>query len=231
MAKISRLAGSASHILTVFIQDSSVATGAGLTGLAFNTAGLASYFKRNRGTTSVAVSLANITTLGTYASGGFKEIDATNLPGFYEFHPPDAAMASGSGSVAFLLRGAANMVPCPVEVELLAVDPQDAVRFGMTAVPNVVQGNAGAMPVGDASGRVTVAPAGLDAVPGIGTMNARQQADFTAAFLFSVRTGIVAGQAGTATIKSFDGSTVYGTVTYDVNGNITAVNITKANLP
>lgn len=73
--------------------------------------------------------------------------------------------------------------------------------------------------------------AGLDAVPGIGGMNARQQADFLAAFVFSIRTGIVAGQAGTATIKSIDGATTYGAITYDANGNVTDVDITKGNLP
>ena len=83
----------------------------------------------------------------------------------------------------------------------------------------------------DGSGRTILQPSGLDAVPGVGTMNARQQADFTAAFLFSVRTGMVAGQAGTVTIKSTDGSTTYGTAAYDVNGNISAVSITKGNLP
>ena len=126
MAKISRLAGSTSHVLTVFIQDSSSTTGAGLTGLVFNTASLTCYYKRNRGTASVAVSLVTITTLGTYVSGGFKEIDATNLPGFYEFHPPDAAVAASAGSVAFLLKGAANMVPLPLEIELTVVDNQSA---------------------------------------------------------------------------------------------------------
>jgi hypothetical protein len=132
MAKLSRVVGSTSHVLTLFIQDSSSTTGAGLTGLAFNTSGLTAYYKRNTGAASVAVTLANITTLGTYAAGGFKEIDAANMPGLYEFHPPDAAYASGAKSVAFMLKGASNQAPTLVEIELVAVDNQDGVAFGLS---------------------------------------------------------------------------------------------------
>jgi hypothetical protein len=72
----------------------------------------------------VAVTLATITTLGTFATGGFKEVDATNMPGVYEFHPPDAAFVSGADNVVFLLSGATGMAPCAVEVELTATDNQ-----------------------------------------------------------------------------------------------------------
>lgn len=138
MAKISRLAGSTSHVLTLFIQNAAATTGDGLAGLAFGTAGLTCYYKRNHGTASVQVPLVNITTLGTYVSGGFKEIDAVNMPGFYEFHPPDAAMASGSGSVAFSLRGATNMAPCPLEIELTGTDNQDATAGGIARLDAAV---------------------------------------------------------------------------------------------
>jgi hypothetical protein len=132
MAKLQRLAGSTSHVLTIFIQDSSSTVGAGLTGLAYNSSGLTCYYKRNTGTAAVAVTLANISTLGTYVSGGFAEVSAANLPGLYEFHPPDAAYAVGARSVVFLLKGATNQVPVPIEIELTAVDNQDATRFGLT---------------------------------------------------------------------------------------------------
>lgn len=137
MPKLSRLAGSTSHVLLLFIQDSSATTGAGLTGLAFNAAGLTCYYKRNTGTASVAVTLATITTLGTYASGGFREVDATGLPGFYEFHPPDAAYAAGARSVAFLLKGATNMAPVPIEVELTASDNQAAAGVPATGLNTI----------------------------------------------------------------------------------------------
>jgi hypothetical protein len=138
MAKASRRAGSTSNIFEVFIQDSSATTGVGLTGLAYNTSGLACYYKRDVGTAAVSVSLANITTLGTFASGGFKAVDGTNMPGVYEFHPPDAALASGAKNVVFILRGAANMAPTLLEIELTATDNQDGTAGGISRLDAAV---------------------------------------------------------------------------------------------
>lgn len=59
--------------------------------------------------------------------------------------------------VEICLRGAANMHPVDIEIELDAVDYQDPVRFGLTSIPNVAQGTSGALPTGNASGQVTVA--------------------------------------------------------------------------
>ncbi len=138
MPKLSRLAGSTSHVLQLFVQDSSQTDGRGLTGLVFNSGSLACYYKRNLSSSSTAVTLATITTLGTYATGGFKEVDATNMPGVYEFHPPDAAYASGAKSVVFILRGATNMAPVLIEVELTAVDNQDGAAFGISRLDATV---------------------------------------------------------------------------------------------
>src|ERR1700722_9533176 len=104
-------AGSTSVILgEVFLQDSSKTDGSGLAGLAFGTSGLTCYYKRNRDSSSVAVSLATMT-LGTFAAGGFKEVDATHMPGIYDFCPPDAAFAAGSQTVTFYFQGATNLAP------------------------------------------------------------------------------------------------------------------------
>ena len=135
MAKISRVVGTTSLIVEVFIQDSTSTTGAGKTGLAFNTAGLQCYYKRNTGGASVVVALAS-STLGAFTSGGFKEVDAPNMPGVYEFDPPNAALAAGADSVVFFFLGtAAGIAPLPLEIELTAVNNQDAVRGGMSALP------------------------------------------------------------------------------------------------
>lgn len=126
MAYRSIKAGSTSQILQVFIADSSSTTGAGLTGLAYNSAGLTAYYRRqgagNTGGTSVSLVTA---TRGTFASGGFVEIDATNMPGWYEFHVPDAAVAASAKSVAIHLKGATNMAPLPFLIELTASEPND----------------------------------------------------------------------------------------------------------
>ena len=103
--KLIRKAGSTSHIFQIFIQDSSSTTGAGLTGLVYNSGSMTAYYHRNTDTTATAMTLVTMT-VGTFTSLGFKEIDATNMPGWYQFCPPDAAMAAGATSVglAMVLR-------------------------------------------------------------------------------------------------------------------------------
>lgn len=41
-------------------------------------------------------------------------------------------------------------------VQVMAYDPYDVVRIGLTSIPNVAQGSAGALPIGNATGQVTV---------------------------------------------------------------------------
>lgn len=123
--KLARKVGATSQIFQVFIQNSGSTTGAGLTGLVFNTASLIAYYHRDTDTTATAISLVTMTA-GTFTSSGFVEIDATHMPGWYQFCPPNAALASGAASVGFHLQGAANMAPLPIEVDL---DAQVDVTF------------------------------------------------------------------------------------------------------
>jgi hypothetical protein len=142
--KVQLKKGSTSNILQIFIADSSSTTGAGLTGLTNASSGLTAYYHRDTDTTATAISLVTMT-VGTFTSSGFKEIDATNMPGWYQFCPPNAAVASGAASCAFHLKGATNMAPLPLEVELIAYDPQDSVRLGLTALPNAAAEAAGGL--------------------------------------------------------------------------------------
>lgn len=146
MAKLSVLKGATSILVRVFIQDSSSTTGAGLTGLVFNSGSLVCYRMRdddgNAGATAITLATA---TLGTWATGGFKEKDATNAPGWYEFGVPNAALATGSRSVSIHMKGATNMAPLAFEIELTGIDNQDAVRAGMTALPNAAAEAAGGL--------------------------------------------------------------------------------------
>jgi hypothetical protein len=109
--------GTTSVILDVFIQDSSQTDGRGLTGLVHNSGSLTAYYHRDSASAAVAISLVTMT-VGTFTSGGFKEISSTNLPGFYQICVPDAAFASGAKSVSVMLKGATNMAPCVFEVQL-----------------------------------------------------------------------------------------------------------------
>lgn len=119
--------GKTSQLARLFIQDSSVATGAGLTGIAFNSATLTWYYIREGASSATQVTLATMT-VGTWATGGFKEIDSTNMPGWYEIGIPDACLATGANSVAMHLKGVTNMAPVPVEIELTAFDLQTATQ-------------------------------------------------------------------------------------------------------
>lgn len=108
--------GKTSVIDTIFLQDSTSASSGGLTGLTSSTSGLTADYVRDDGTRT-SISLASMT-IGTYTSGGFKEIDSTHLPGFYQFCPPDACWIEGSSSVGVLLKGAANLVARPIQYQI-----------------------------------------------------------------------------------------------------------------
>jgi hypothetical protein len=136
--------GATSQTIYVEVLDSSSTTGARLTGLAFNTASLVASYARN-GATRTAITLATQTAAGAWSSGGFVAVDGTNMPGVYRLDVPDAAFASGVDSVVITLRGATNMVQVSVEVQLTAVNFQDSVRGGMTALPNAAAEAAGGL--------------------------------------------------------------------------------------
>jgi len=129
--KLLRKVGSTSNIFNIFIRDSSSSTGGGLTGLTNASSGLTAYYCRDTDTGATSISVVSMT-VGTFTSGGFKEISSSNMPGWYQFCPPDAALASGAKSVAIHLKGATNMAPLPIEIDL---DGQvDVTHWNGTAV-------------------------------------------------------------------------------------------------
>ncbi len=156
MPKLSIVKGATSVLGEIFIQDTS---GAGLTGLTSASSGLACYRGRaddgNAGGT--AISLTSTGTLGTWASGWFKEKDAANMPGVYEVGYTNASLASGSRFVVIIFKGAANMAPCVLEIELTGWDNQDAVHGGMSAIPNASPGAAGGLFIAGSNAATTFA--------------------------------------------------------------------------
>jgi hypothetical protein len=77
-------------------------------------------------------------TLGTYVSGGI--VADGSLAGAYEVDFPDAAFASAAGVewVALRIRGVTNMLPVLIEIELDAVDYQDAAGFGLSRIDQAI---------------------------------------------------------------------------------------------
>ncbi len=154
--KLDILKGTTSKIVEVFIQDSSSTVGAGLTSLLFNAAGLAAHYTLNGSSGGATVHTLVTMTIGTWVSGGFIEKDATNMPGIYQLGLFDAAL-TGADSVIIMLKGATNMAPVVLEIQLVDYNPYDAVRMGMTALPNVIAGAAGGLPDDtDANGAVRI---------------------------------------------------------------------------
>jgi len=133
--------GATSVILTVEIRGTD---GLPKTGLAFGSV-TASYLREGAGTAATVVSLS-AGAAGVWSSGGWVEMDPTNFPGVYQFGVPNAALAAAVRSVAFRFSAAACF-PKTVQVRILAVNPDDAVRGGMTGLPNVAAGASGGVPV------------------------------------------------------------------------------------
>lgn len=144
MAKRKITAGIASVCLPISVADTSSTTGGGLSGLVFNTAGLVAEYRRQGQSAWTAITLA-AGTLGTWSSGGFIADGA--LAGDYELGVPNACFVAGARWVAIRLRGAANMLAVRIEIEIDAVDYQDGVRAGLTALPNAAANAAGGLPV------------------------------------------------------------------------------------
>lgn len=163
MPKNALLAGSTGVSVFVQIYDAGSTTGGGKTGLAWNTAGLTASYVRTRGLRT-AITLATLANPDSaWTSGGFKEIDATNFPGLYRLDLPDLAVAAGADAVIVTLRGAANAVDAPLEIDLTATNPQNATTGGLAALPPYAHSAAGGLTA------IIGTPAQASAVSALGT--------------------------------------------------------------
>ena len=217
-------AGSTSIMLPVWIRDTSSSTGAGLSGLAYNTASLVAEYRREGASSATSITLATAT-LGTYTSGGFV---ADGSLGCYELGVPNAALASGAKWVRITLSGAANMAPVHIEIQLEAVDNQDATRFGLSALPNAAAAASGGLPtVGTGSGQITLSSGAVT----VGTNNDKTGYALTQAFPtnFSslaitgggaVTAGTVSDKTGYSLTQSFP--TNFASLAITVGGAVTA---------
>lgn len=126
--------GATSQSIYFDILDNTSSTGGRKTGLAYNTSSLLAYYVRN-GASPVAITLATLAAANSnWSSGGFKEVDSTNMPGIYRLDVPDAAFVSGVDSVVITLQGAAGMAQVSMAVQLVAVDLQDATALGVSRI-------------------------------------------------------------------------------------------------
>lgn len=167
MAKLTIKAGATSRREYVFILDSTSTTGAGKTGLTSGSGGLKAYYVRP-GANAVSISITSVTVTGSYTSGGFVEVDPTNMPGVYRIDIPDAVFAASADKAIVMLSGATGMAPVVLEYDLVAYDPLDTVRLGLTALPNVASGSVGAIITsGTGTAQLSVSSGAVT----VGTMN------------------------------------------------------------
>jgi hypothetical protein len=121
MAKREILVGSTDQTIDIFVQDSSSTTGAGLAGLAFNTASLVCYYRKGATGAATQLTLVTQTVGGAHSDGGFVEIHATNMKGIYRLDLSDTIVDS-AGMVTLELHGAANMVQVVAEIYVTSGD-------------------------------------------------------------------------------------------------------------
>lgn len=120
-------AGTKSKLLLVYA--TAAAGSEGKTGLTKDlSAGSAAYIREGEATAH-RVPLVD-GRVGEWHAGALAEVDSELLPGLYQFGAPDEMVAEGSGRAVLLLRFPETVIK-PVEIHLVAYDPQDAERIGV----------------------------------------------------------------------------------------------------
>jgi hypothetical protein len=119
-------AGTKSKLLLVYATS---LDSTGKTGLARNlSTGSAAYIREgDSGARTVRMVEGRV---GEWRAGALVEVDAELLPGVYQFGAPDEMIAEGSARAVLLIRFPDTVIK-PVEINLVAYDPQDAERIGV----------------------------------------------------------------------------------------------------
>jgi hypothetical protein len=117
------------------------------TGVVFNTAGIDLWYRRE-GAVKTSITEATLSALNdAHSDGGFLHIG----DGEYRLDLPDAAVASGANHVD-VGGTVTGMIVIGGRVRLVNYDPEDAVRLGLTALPNAAADAAGGLVISDAGG-------------------------------------------------------------------------------
>ena len=151
-------ADSTSKMIEVMVRDST--TGQGKTGLAYGSVTF-SYWREGAatGVTATCVNAA----LGTWTTKGWKEVDATNQKGVYQFGVPDAALALAAGVGAVTINFQATGM-LDKSVEILLSNPIRGLG-DPTALPLCSMGGGGGLSTyGDLAGTYAALIANLPAV-------------------------------------------------------------------
>ena len=208
---ISYRRGQTGVILRVKILNSGVTTGAGLTNLSYTSSGLVISTIADNESTKTAYTVAGstietITTLGTYVAPTatkcrFKEVDATYHPGLYEIQIADARFAVSNAKFLIVsISGATSAAETDVVIPLQDLDPYDAVRANLSALPNAnAAASGGLLTYGSSTGQLN---------PSSGAMPV--SGDFTSTMKTSIGTAVAA--SAVASVTGNVGGNVTGSV-------------------
>lgn len=131
-----------SFIGKVFLRDST--TGLGKTGV--SSASMSGDYCKDNNSADVALSFSAGTVGDSYSSGKWAEIGN----GYYFYHYPNACWDTyGETGFSFRASGAIDAAP---KYRVVAMDSEDAIRAGLTALPNAAADAPGGLPISDAGG-------------------------------------------------------------------------------
>lgn len=175
-----RKSSSTSNLVRFVLKNST--TGVGLTGLSIASSGLIISTIADNEATATAYTVAgstieSITTLGTYAAPTatkcrFKEVDATNHKGLYEFQFADARFAvASSRRLIVSVTGATNLLDADYEIQLVQFDPY-ATSLGLVLAKttNLTGFNDIAATAIVSSGAITTSGGAVSTVTAVGTL-------------------------------------------------------------
>ena len=107
-------------------------TGHGLRGIRPDAPGVAAAYLRGGGSQARRIALRHGHP-DRHVAGGLREVDGTWMPGVYELGLPDEALAPGAPRVIVSLVIPGALIE-PVMITLVAYDPTEPERIGMTSL-------------------------------------------------------------------------------------------------
>ena len=137
MQIITMKAGVADRTVILYAFDNT--TGLPKTDLTFESSGIDLKYWKVGANTVTSITEATQTVNGSHSDGGFVAIGN----GYYRLDLPDAATADGTGTLVF--GTVTDYTFVGVYINLVAYDPADAVRLGLTALPNAAAEAAGGL--------------------------------------------------------------------------------------
>lgn len=154
------LSGQTDYTVLILIRDDAGAPKTGLTEASVDIA--YARVETDNDVTTADVTPASLSALtDAHTDWGFEEVSSTDHPGLYRLDIADAVFASGAWSAVVSIVGT-GLDPTSIEFVLIAFNPRDGVRLGLTALPNAAADAAGGLPISDAGGLDLDAQIGTD---------------------------------------------------------------------